>query len=48
METVIARGQTFRDFYCGACEHSWRVADDGQRSATPADADNPRGDRSRS
>ena len=28
-ETVVARGSSHRDFYCGVCDHSWREYDEG-------------------
>jgi len=43
-ETVVARGQTHRAYYCGACDYSWNIAEDGRKT----DSDNPeRPDRSR-
>jgi hypothetical protein len=32
-ETVLARGLTHRDYYCGACHHSWREHGDGEAQA---------------
>jgi hypothetical protein len=29
MERVIKAGEAMRAYYCGRCEHSWQVADDG-------------------
>lgn len=28
IETVIARGQTTREFYCGSCGHKWQEQED--------------------
>ena len=33
-EKVVKGGQSFRDFFCGKCCRSWRVADDGEREPT--------------
>ena len=28
-ETVLARGSVHREYYCGACDYAWRLAEDG-------------------
>jgi transposase-like protein len=35
VETVIARGESHRAYYCGACDRSWTVAGDGKRVEAP-------------
>jgi hypothetical protein len=44
-ETVLTRGQVHRAYYCGSCNHSWEIAEDGTPTA-PTDPERP--DRSRS
>jgi len=45
-ETVIERGETHRSVYCGACDYSWNIADDGKESDSqdhePPDRSRPR------
>ena len=43
-ETIVERGRSRRAYYCGACDYSWNVADDG-RATDSKDPDRP--DRSR-
>lgn len=43
-ENVIRGGRAERHYYCGACNHSWTVADDGDEKTTrkpPADRSRP-------
>jgi len=43
-ENVISRGVTARHYYCGSCEHVWRVtADGGTEFADRADDADPPG-----
>jgi hypothetical protein len=44
-ETVIARGKAARHHYCGHCNRSWTITEDGQRVDHPQQKDLP--DRSR-
>jgi transcription elongation factor Elf1 len=40
-ETVIAKGQAYRHFYCGACDRTWQI-DDADPVAPPDPPDGPR------
>ena len=45
-ETVIRAGVVQRNYYCGACNHSWTVTDDGTEARNPdSPPDRPRFDR---
>jgi hypothetical protein len=35
VEHVIKAGSASRAFYCGACEHTWSIADQREASAPP-------------
>jgi hypothetical protein len=34
-ERVLLGDRAFVDFYCGQCEHAWRMAETGERRARP-------------
>ena len=44
-ETVLARGRSHRAYYCGGCNYSWNVEEDGHSSESDGPPERP--DRSR-
>jgi hypothetical protein len=47
-ETVIKGGHCYRLFYCGSCNNTWEVTDDGEPQDKPHERrDEDRPDRSR-